>query len=349
MILFITIPAPHGFAFEFETCDPTNHYLETRLQEPAPSQCIQNTRIFPETPDPDALSQSDSEIACIGKAMSRFSKSGSGYAYKKCSSTKAIPAKVDRPCISENYVRYIYDRFKSVSRCVLKDSSIRLKETFPLFALESGFHLNVTSGSGCRGIGQLSRIAVQEMDDVDQADMEKCDLPFSKCSLFTHPECTPFEKHLTGPIPDHSEKLGECEVIAIPENPDSNLLYSLRLYRMLKDDKASTTIEKNLPRLKAMGLGPEEVEELKTRLAQAMYNGGYPSIQSTFNAFLRTLPPKAFAKGQKGEILWSRYKTHLYNHYPAKGAARRQEVRDSVNKIEKAKSQIEESTGAACF
>jgi hypothetical protein len=255
---------------------------------------------------------------------------------------------MDRPCISENYVRYIYDRYKSVSRCVFKDSSISPKETFPLFALESGFHLNVTSGSGCRGIGQLSRIAVQEMDSVDLADLEKCKRPFSKCSLYSHTECEPFKKHLSGPIPDHSEKLGECEVIAIPENPDSNLLYSLRMYRMLKEEKATLTVEKNLPRLKALGLGAEEVEDLKTKLARIMYNGGYPSIQATFNAFIRSLPPKAL-KAPKGETLWNRYKTHIYNHYPAKGTARRQEVRDYVGKIEKAKSQIEESTGAACF
>ncbi len=337
------------FAFEFETCDKNNDYLEAKLKEAAPAQCIQNTLAFPEAPGSDSLQRPDSEISCIATSMSRFSKSGAGYAYKKCPSWKSIPQIADRPCLSANYVRYMYDRFKNASRCVFHGSTITSKETFPLFALESGFHLNVTSGSGCRGIGQLSNIAVQEMDALDLADAEKCEKPYTRASLYAHSECSGYEKNLTGQIPDHSKRLGECEVIAIPENPDANLFYSLRLYRMLKDDKANSVIEKNISGFNSLGISSAEIENLKIQLARAMYNGGYPSIQATFNAFMKTVSSRSLTKTPKGETLWSLYQNYIYRRYPAKGEARRREVRDYVSKIEKAKGQIEERTGGSCF
>ncbi|MBU6153206.1 MAG: hypothetical protein KGP28_02785 [Bdellovibrionales bacterium] len=281
--------------------------------------------------------------------MSRFSEQGSGYSYKKCPSSKSEPSRVDRPCISKNYVGHILDRYKAVSSCVLHDSSISPKETFPLFAHESGFHLNVTSGSGCRGLGQLSRIAAHEMDQIDQSDLKKKGKPYSKSSLLEHSECAEFQKTLSAPIPDHSKKLGECEVIAIPDNPDSNLLYSLRLYRMLKDVKAHSLISAIKDRWPDLEWKETELSILQVRLAQVMYNGGYPSIGSNFQTFLATLKSSALGSDQKGETLWSGFKNYLYSHYPDKDPDRRKEVRDYVDRIEKTNAQIKESTGFECF
>jgi hypothetical protein len=335
-------------AFEFKPCTPANEYLEEGLKSHS-AQCHEIQTKLPDAPGLEALSRPESEIACIALAMSRFSEKGVGYAYKKCPSAKSVPSLVDRPCISRTYVETVLDRYKAVSSCVFQGSTITHRETFPLFALESGFHLNVTSGSGCRGLGQLSKIAVQEMDAVDTADLEICEKPYSKSTLRDQPSCAGFEKQLSAPIPDHSKKLGECEVIALPENPDANLLYSLRLYRMLKDDKAASPIQKNLARLKALGLTESEINTLHIRIARLMYNGGYPSIQATFNSFMRSVSAKSLSAASRGESLWNLYKAHIYNHYPAKGQARRKEVRDYVSKIESAKAQIEEKGGSECF
>ncbi|NDG86209.1 MAG: hypothetical protein EBX52_14365, partial [Proteobacteria bacterium] len=317
-------------AFDFKSCTQANGYLEEKLKS-LPGQCRDVHCDFPDAPGSDLLSRPEAEVSCIALAMSRFSEKGVGYAYKKCPSAKSVPSLVDRPCISRTYVETVLDRYKAVSSCVFQGSTITHRETFPLFALESGFHLNVTSGSGCRGLGQLSKIAVQEMDAVDTADLEVCEKPYSRSTLRDQPSCAGFEKQLSAPIPDHSKKLGECEVIALPENPDANLLYSLRLYRMLKDDKAASTIQKNQDHLKSLGLTESEIKTLHIRIARAMYNGGYPSIQATFNSFIKSLSAKSLKSATKGESLWNLYKAHIYNHYPAKGQARRKEVRDYVS------------------
>jgi hypothetical protein len=336
----------HAGLYQYTGCNQSNDYLEGKLREPGPARCIQNSKALPAVPGYDLLSMDSHEMSCIAFAMYRFSERGVGYAYKNCSGVASVPVRMEhRPCISENYVRYMYERYKSVSRCALKGSTITQNETFPLFSLESGFHVNITSGSGCRGIGQLSKIAVQEMDALDRADEEKFQKPYTRGSLQSHAECAEFEKNITGPIPDHSKKLGECEVISLPENPELNLLYSLRLYRMLKDEKAYSTIQKNLAQLKSHGLTQTEIDALQIRLARIMYNGGYPAIQSTFNTFMKTLGNGSLA----GDALWNRYTDFIYSHYPATGEARRKEVRDYVGKIEKAKMQIEQKAERPCF
>jgi hypothetical protein len=341
-----------AMAFPYETCTRQNGYLEAQLKSGPQQACILRQKTEPLSQSAQTLVDSlrpKTEISCIATAMSRFSVGGAGYSYSQCGGIESSPVRRKRPCLSERYVRFIAGRVKEAASCVFRNSTVDPAEVLPLLARESGFHLNVVSGTGCRGIGQLSRIAVAEIDQIDRGKARKkaAKDPSSRESLLGNPECAPLQSELSKTPRNHKKSLPQCEVIAMPENPARNLLYSFRLYRLLKEKHADVLLEKNSAALS--GLSDAERKGLSTRLARTMYNGGYPSVEASFRAFLKSSKAKtALSSGDnKGQALWKGFEKHILAHYPY---GNRREVSEYARNVEGAAMDVNQKEGGRkCF
>lgn len=112
-----------------------------------------------------------SDVACVAVAQKQFGLSGWGFT--ECRNGKAVPHATIRgklgnlntyePCRSLTNAKVVAQSFKNVAACLGGDP----RELFKIFSKESGMILNSTSYTGARGIGQMTSIALLQVQNVD--------------------------------------------------------------------------------------------------------------------------------------------------------------------------------------
>ncbi len=166
---------------------------------------------------------------CIHAALKR----GSGVKGYVCNSPKGKAISTgstdeNGPCITEPIVDYLHWTINQAIDCVSPEDGVPLdaRIIFKKLNTETGFHFNMAN-EGAIGIGQITSIAVEELQiNPESKKIFKEILTSSKSS------CLPFKDLLKKKL--HTP-LRKCEHVNLGSGMATNMLYSLILYRHMRD------------------------------------------------------------------------------------------------------------------
>lgn len=246
-LLFLALVGHSALAYEL--CTPQNDYLESTLPR------------FQNSGRPQDLS-----IACVETA--HLTLATTGY-YGYCPTDVGQPGRTHpRPCISENYVGSVYTALVDIADCLDYDS----RWAFAVFNLESALHLNAVGAATDIGIGQLTSVAISEVN--------LNALPKARRMAGTSPKDSCKRVH---PLLYDGETAVDrrCSFISVPNNPTHNLSFGVLLLKRNREllDGYFKRWGMTLP----MGVGERRV---KTLLSMLGYNAGIGGVASTLRAYL---------------------------------------------------------------
>lgn len=212
---------------------------------------------------------------CFTLALKRAELQGGPFnhsGYLRCEDQKPKECLVDkncavksckyasRPCVNQTYVKVLRLAFLEVNKCL----GIDLRLSFPLYVHESQLHLSRRSWTGALCSGQMTSIAVE---DINRRGFAKYKARPSCAKVFTH-----FKLLKTKIVKDHYRMLDSAKC-GITSNPYTCFMYSLLFYQSnlnrmqkLKSEFALSSIFKS----------PEKVLE---SVGIWSYNGGYGVIR----------------------------------------------------------------------
>jgi hypothetical protein len=170
-----------------------------------------------------------------------------------------IACVVPRPCISENYRRYVFGSFIRAMSCLSLDP----REMAPLYSLESGFHINTISQEPVLrkadvGVGQLSPLGMYSVGGLDLK-------PYRD-----KPECSGLDSALK---PMAKGRNIVCERVELPGNPLHSFIISGKMYLIQKELLADQLAAWNRAK-RGRRYSDPELKELTLELARYAYNGG---------------------------------------------------------------------------
>ncbi len=152
---------------------------------------------------------------CVTHIMNKMSlaKSSTGYCASSSGSVRIPGAK---PCVTENLVNMTYNSFVDVMECL----NLNPKLFLPKIARESGFLINAYGAGKDGGIGQLTGIAIEAVNN----DYAKYLNEIEKAAS-TKPSCARIMKYKSLLTKASAKPEQRCSMIGLPENPLRNILY----------------------------------------------------------------------------------------------------------------------------
>lgn len=181
------------------------------------------------------------------------------------------------PCVTSQSHRLVHNSLSTVAQCMRDFPSTpnssyaeTLSEMLGLFSVESGLQFSAVSPSGAKGIGQLTGIAIEDVNE--RYFGEKNNL---KNYLESHEDgrCKNLAEVLT---PPYSSSENACEKMSLKDgNPAKNLLYSFA-YRKIQEGYVRNSF-KSKSRKEAFAT-PELYEKFIQKSITWSYNtgaGGY--------------------------------------------------------------------------
>lgn len=236
------------------------------------------------------------------------------------------------PCVSTDYVNATYNAFHDVTECL----NISQKELLPKFFNESGLHVNAYGAGRDAGVGQLTGPAIQVSKGVLKKYVEgmkaskkaSCERILSIVSSFEEVEHSPRQR---------------CNLMAVPENPLRNLLYSGIFYKenvkmitgifyadgedrvrlntgevvdleySSKDQFGGQLGRKEAQaKLVSLGLTNVNMHEIKNMLVALAYNAGPQTVVNKFVDYLdERLAAKQKAKTKEEKNKWNLTTDHF--------------------------------------
>ena len=123
------------------------------------------------------------------------------------------------PCVSKNFVNLTYNTYADVSACLNLDP----KELFPKLYNESGFFMNSLGAEMDGGIGQLTKLAIDQVNAIYPSYIEQMmksaeQKPNGACARIMN------YRHLLTPV--KSDVQQRCSLMWPNENPLRNLVYT---------------------------------------------------------------------------------------------------------------------------
>lgn len=277
---------------------------------------------------------------------------------------------VPKPCVSKNYVESTAILLRTVSAC----SGIDARELFSTWQHESGLHMNMVSGTGAIGSGQVTSGAIDYMQRLEQYNEAFEDGVFPKevkeihrhvvrnftAALKYDPKCTNLSS-LADYYPKDISK--GCDLLSQPVLPAANYIIATKNYLA-----GRKTFEYMLDEMKVVYFGEARNELIKT-LSQYAYNGGISGILAPFQTFYSLksyysirLRKKMVPQQLSVEDFLSEFSSYLKQHYGSKKTSqnRRNEVATYVSdydlKDENQKhgikdmlQKIDRKLGVSCF
>jgi hypothetical protein len=195
--------------------------------------------------------------------------------------------KYPKPCVSKTMVNVTYNSFIDVTSCM----GINPKSLIPKLSNESGMLINTLGGGFDAGIGQLTKVAIEETNKYYDSLMQEI-----KMQAATKPSCARILKYKSLLNKVSADPMKRCELIAAPENPLKNILYMAMLNRIntnsVRRRFENTDIQS---KVKKLGLANADMNMLVETISLLSYNAG-PS--TAFNALNRYLD-KRIKAGKK--------------------------------------------------
>lgn len=258
-----------------------NTYLNQKLQTPY-KQALELIGDDLHSPQFEAVAR------CINAGLN-FDAVGSTY---NCTNAKTVAKTLKKspsPCASKELIGTLSAEILRASECLGRD----YKKVLPIFMHESRFRPNVSSPSGAGGVGQLTGIAIKEVnrfiDDIKE--------------LSSKPGC-----QYLNDIQEMDSKYS-CARLIMPPNPRLNIIYGIYYQAYIEDadprySPKSVVSEWQAKRTKK--LTQAEVDHITEVLLHVSYNGGkgaaLPAFQTVIkdpkvrNLSLKDFLPKYFAK-----------------------------------------------------
>lgn len=216
-----------------------------------------------------------------------------------------------RPCINQKYVNVMHSAFLEVNKCLGLDAKL----TFPLYMHESQLHLSRRSWTGALCSGQMTSVAVE---DVNRSDLS---------SYKNNPNCQKVFKHfkvLKTQVTGGRYRMLNSARCGITSNPYSCFMYSLLVYK-----KNFTRMQKLRRQfdLNSIFTEPEKVLE---SVGVWSYNGGYGVIR-ILELYLQA---HLSDTNISFVMFWKDFKNNwISKYYKWGGAARIKEVQGFVEKV----------------
>ncbi len=164
-------------------------------------------------------------MKCITHIMNSATLPKSNYAV--CPKASGHPRRgAAKSCVTENLVSLTYNAYVDVTDCL----NLNPKDLLPKISNESGFALNAYGTKGDGGIGQLTGIAIAEVNKVYDSYMiqiQKAGQTKASCARIIR------DKSVFNKV--SAEPGQRCVLMGVPENPVKNLLYTAILNRMNMD------------------------------------------------------------------------------------------------------------------
>ncbi len=208
-----------------EACPKDRLYFQTALKKISPVYLLpraeKEKREFP--------------VSCVGYIMKKYidaSEKPSRY-YSFCASTAGQPVRPKKShCMTEEYVNSVYNSYVDIMDCL----DIPQRDLLPKLFNESGLHINTLGAGMDAGVGQLTAPAissVQQKAVFDGKTMAWIDMFKDEVFKSAKPSCLRISK-----IPKLFDRISEapnqrCDIIAAPENPLKNVLYTGIFYHYI--------------------------------------------------------------------------------------------------------------------
>ncbi|MGE3684619.1 MAG: hypothetical protein AB7G93_23120 [Bdellovibrionales bacterium] len=231
----------------YETCGPDNDYLEAGL------------------PEPDGTTLTHLPEACVERSHLNLPRMGF---YGHCPSADGRPGRTHpRPCVSEKYVRAVHSALINVSECLGYDPRL----AYATFNLESAMHLNAVGRATDVGVGQLTRVGI------DEVNLNAFDRAYRQVSRSHLPACALILPMMSKHPSDIDQR---CGFISSPENPVRNLIYSVLLIQQLR--RSVDVYWSRLGIALPAEINAERVKRLMTMLS---YNAGPGGVMATLKGY----------------------------------------------------------------
>lgn len=181
-------------------------------------------------------------MSCVAYVMRSFmdsSKKPSRF-YSFCNQSAGQPLRPKKThCVTEEYVTSVYSSYVDIMNCL----DIPQRDLIPKLFNESGFHINTLGAGMDAGVGQLTGPAiasVQQVANFDGKNMTWLEMFKEEISKSVKPSCQRIAK-MPGLFKKIStESSQRCGLIAVPENPLKNVLYTGIFYHyMLRSQTGS--------------------------------------------------------------------------------------------------------------
>jgi hypothetical protein len=197
---------------QFESCKEKDIFFDNKV-----------SKVGEKFPSP-----SSDTMACIWAAQSIAIKKGQ---YGSCpkdnpngrpKGPKTKNGGGTRPCISNGYTLAIASAFEAITDCLGMD----FKEIFPLITHESRFHTTSLSASGSAGLGQFSKIGIDDFDGIPGSKRgrphlfrKKLEKSLKSCGIDT-------------PVkPPSSDKGNRCSMMSPPDGMLRNIAYTVQFIK----------------------------------------------------------------------------------------------------------------------
>ncbi len=230
-----------------------------------------------------------------------------------------------KPCVTKNLANITYNSFVDIAECL----NINPKNLLPKLANESGLIINTLGGGFDAGVGQMTRIAIAEVNNHYASYFDE----MNKATI-SKPACLRVMKYksLLTKVSDNISQ--RCGLIVPPENPIKNFLYMAILTRRNMDvisgikyvagndyinNEGSLTLVKNnaedeltgrfkeeniREKLNQLGLANVNLHDFVNMISLAAYNSG---LRTSFNIFRDYLNKRI---ASKKPLTWKDFDFH---------------------------------------
>ncbi|HMN67187.1 MAG TPA: hypothetical protein PKC28_01490, partial [Bdellovibrionales bacterium] len=176
-----------------------------------------------------------------------------------------------RPCITEKYVQHVHRALLDVTDCFGYDSRL----AFSTFNLESALHLTAVGRATDVGVGQLTSVAI------DEVNLNAIDRAIRQTRASAKPSCQRLLPFLTR----HESGIQErCGFMNVPENPFRNIAYSVLLLQQIR-----RSVDNFWGRRGIQLPADIDTERLKVLITMLAYNAGPAGLVSTLDAYVRQM------------------------------------------------------------
>lgn len=299
---------------------------------------------------------SEFPMSCVGYVMRTYldARTRPSRFYSYCAKPSGRPRKPKKThCVTEEYVTSVYSSYVDITNCL----DIPQRDLIPKLFNESGFHIN-TLGSGFdAGVGQLTGPAiasVQQLATFDGKTMTWLEMFKEQISKSEKPSCQRIAKfpELFKKVP--IEPSQRCGLIAAPENPLKNVLYTGIFYHYMLRSQTGSRFFKGytyLPkgndfvamdryakdvdfagyfqeykikeRLRALGIAKPNMQALRQMMITLGYNSGMESAFILLDNYLKARTRKKLKLTESDFD----FQTHFYSKYARKLKDRKQEAK----------------------
>jgi len=261
--------------------------------------------------------------ACIFGSLEKGERSPK---YGKCEGGGLVTGSAPRPCLNNELHLFTYMAYTEAMHCLKLDA----KELFPLINHESHFYLNVRSSTGAWGVGQLTGVAIDQVNkthELKEAREEK--------------SCEPLRGLLNKPM----NASQPCSRFNPPENPAKNFLYAGALYLMLKKQahqliNSAPGIFKDFPK--------DKRDRAAMELARMMYNGGMGGIAQVFSVYKKEMHGRKVSYADFRNQFPKYIRTYYGGALTPVSHERRNEVAEYIDKIQNETMSLEDDMKVRC-